>query len=114
MKTDNNLKKQEVTASSHKTSYKNFPMVPRVVFGSGCFSQLGDILLPQRKSSEAPFIFLVDDFFENEEFMAKVPLMFHDEIIFISADEEPKQHKLMLWWPKSGKNTRSYPLALLE
>ena len=66
MKTDNNLKKQEVTASSHKTSYKNFPMVPRVVFGSGCFSQLGDILLPQRKSSEAPFIFLVDDFFEND------------------------------------------------
>lgn len=65
-------------------------MVPRVIFGAGCFSQLGDILLPQRKSSEAPFIFLVDDFFENTEFMAKVPLMFNDEIIFISAEEEPK------------------------
>ena len=89
MKTDNNLKKQETT-STHKTTFKNFPMVPRVIFGAGCFSQLGDILLPMRKSSEAPFIFLVDDFFENEEFLAKVPLMFNDEVIFISAEEEPK------------------------
>ncbi|MHA7831392.1 MAG: iron-containing alcohol dehydrogenase family protein [Flagellimonas sp.] len=70
--------------------YKNFPMVPRVIFGKGCFSQLGDILLPVRNSSEAPFIFLVDDFFENEAFLAKVPLMFNDEVVFISAEEEPK------------------------
>jgi 3-deoxy-alpha-D-manno-octulosonate 8-oxidase len=90
MKTANNLKKQEEIASTHRTAYKNFPMVPRVIFGSGCFSQLGEILLPQRKSSEAPFIFLVDDYFENAEFMAKVPLIFNDEIIFISAEEEPK------------------------
>ena len=27
-----------------KTNYKNFPMVPRVIFGSGCFGQLGEIL----------------------------------------------------------------------
>src|SRR6056297_238284 len=89
MKTKNDLKKQQTT-STHKRMYKNFPMVPRVIFGSGCFSQLGDILLPVRNSSEAPFIFLVDDFFENEEFLAKVPLMSNDEVIFISAEEEPK------------------------
>ncbi|MCK0162048.1 iron-containing alcohol dehydrogenase family protein [Allomuricauda sp. F6463D] len=89
MKTENNLKRQKTT-STDKTLFKNFPMVPRVVFGAGCFSQLGDILLPMRKSSEAPFIFLVDDFFENENFMAKLPLMFNDEVIFISAEEEPK------------------------
>ena len=89
MKTENNLKKQGTT-QTHKTTFKNFPMVPRVIFGAGCFTQLGDILLPMRKSSEAPFIFLVDDFFENEEFLAKVPLLFNDEVIFISAAEEPK------------------------
>ena len=89
MKTEDNLKKQQ-TASSHKTSFRNFPMVPRVIFGPGCFSQLGDILLPMRKSSDAPFIYLVDDFFENNEFLEKMPLMFNDEIIFISAEEEPK------------------------
>lgn len=89
MKIENNLSRESIT-SNMKTQYRNFPMVPRVIFGSGCFSQLGDILLPMRKSSEAPFIFLVDDFFENEAFVSRVPLMFNDKIIFISADEEPK------------------------
>ncbi len=89
MKLDSKLKNNFITQDM-KTQFRNFPMVPRVIFGSGSFSQLGDILLPKRKSSEAPFIFLVDDFFENEEFVSMVPTMFNDEIIFISADEEPK------------------------
>lgn len=82
------------TTSINKTTYKNFPMVPRVIFGSGSFSQLGDILLPMRKSSEAPFIFLVDDFFENKAFASKIPLMLNDEAIFISAEEEPKTEQV--------------------
>ncbi len=89
MKTASNLRNKK-TIPQTKTRYRNFPMVPRVIFGSGCFSQLGDILLPVRKSSEAPFIFLVDDFFENKGFAKQLPLMFNDEVIFISADEEPK------------------------
>ena len=75
---------------SNNTSYRNFPMVPRVVFGKGSFSQLGEILLPQRRNSDAPFIFLLDDFFENRSLANEIPLMFNDELIFISADEEPK------------------------
>ena len=89
MKIESNLKKHKINPAN-KTTYRNFPMVPKVIFGAGSFSQLGDILLPMRKSSEAPFIFMVDDFFENEQFLAKVPLMFNDEVIFISAEEEPK------------------------
>ncbi|NNJ89149.1 MAG: iron-containing alcohol dehydrogenase [Eudoraea sp.] len=73
-----------------KTSYKNFPMVPRVVFGKGCFDQLGDILLPKRKNSEAPIIYLVDDVFENTSLVSRIPLLFNDKMVFISADEEPK------------------------
>lgn len=72
------------------TKFKNFPMVPRVVFGSGSFDQLGEILMPQRRHSEAPFIFLVDDVFEGKELSKRIPLIFNDEIIYISADEEPK------------------------
>ncbi len=73
-----------------KTDYKNFPMVPRVVFGRGSFDQLGDILMPERKHSEAPFIFLVDDVFEGNELVFRIPLIFNDQLIFISAQEEPK------------------------
>ncbi|HUH47286.1 MAG TPA: iron-containing alcohol dehydrogenase, partial [Arenibacter sp.] len=79
-----------------KTDYRNFPMVPRVVFGTGCFDQLGEILLPKRKNSEAPFIFLVDDVFEGSDLIARIPLVLNDLIIFISANEEPKTEQVDL------------------
>lgn len=74
--------------------YRNFPMVPRVVFGRGSFEQLGEILLPKRRNSEAPMIFLVDDVFENSSLLGKIPLMFNDQVILISADEEPKTEQV--------------------
>ena len=73
-----------------KIDYRNFPMVPRVVFGAGSFSQLGDILLPHRRNSDAPIVFLVDDVFEGGELENSIPRIFNDLIIYISADEEPK------------------------
>ncbi len=87
------MKKQN-TRPIDSTSYRNFPMVPRVIFGAGCFSQLGEILLPKRKNSDAPFIYLIDDFFENREFTSRIPMMFNDEIIFVSAEEEPKTEQV--------------------
>ena len=70
--------------------YKNFPMVPRVVYGPGCFDQLGDILMPKRIHAEAPVIFLVDDVFEGDALLSRLPVIFEDQVILISADEEPK------------------------
>ncbi|MCL4118396.1 UNVERIFIED_CONTAM: hypothetical protein GTU68_018369 [Idotea baltica] len=70
--------------------HRNFPQVPKVIFGKGSFNQLNDILLPQRKHVDAPFIFLVDAVFENTALASKVPLRFNDELIFISSAEEPK------------------------
>ncbi|MEP2237065.1 MAG: iron-containing alcohol dehydrogenase family protein [Maribacter sp.] len=65
-------------------------MVPRVVYGKGSFSTLGNILMPKRKHSEAPMIYLVDDVFENTELISRIPNIFCDQIILISAEEEPK------------------------
>lgn len=70
--------------------HRNFPQVPKVVFGKGSFDQLGEILLPHRKHAEAPFIFLVDDVFKDSELVDRIPLIFNDYIIHVSADEEPK------------------------
>ena len=89
MKQENDIETKRM-AQGAKTSYRNFPMVPRVVFGRGSFDQLADILLPKRKNSEAPFIFLVDDFFEGTDLEERIPWLFNDQIIFISADEEPR------------------------
>lgn len=82
------------TGPKANTGYRNFPMVPRVVFGTGCFDRLGEILLPKRKGSEAPFVFLVDDIFEGSELVGRIPLLFNDLIIFISSDEEPKTEQV--------------------
>ncbi|WP_369047540.1 iron-containing alcohol dehydrogenase family protein [Tenacibaculum sp. UWU-22] len=72
-------------------SFRNFPMVPRVVFGRGSFNQLDEILTPKRKSKKAPFIFIVDDVFKgNDWLVSRIPLHFNDKIIYVSASEEPK------------------------
>lgn len=70
--------------------HRNFPMVPKVVFGTGSFDQLATILEYQRKEN-APMIFLVDDIFQNNnEILNRIPILGNDSIRFISTIEEPK------------------------
>ena len=72
-------------------SFRNFPMVPRVVFGRGSFNQLEEILEPKRKNERAPFIFLVDDVFKDKDsLVSRIPLKQDDKIMYVSAEEEPK------------------------
>lgn len=72
-------------------TYKNYPMVSRVVFGRGSFNQLSDIVSPQRLNVRAPFIYLVDDVFDGNSWLtSRIPLAYEDSILYISADEEPK------------------------
>ncbi|WP_431137525.1 iron-containing alcohol dehydrogenase family protein [Psychroserpens mesophilus] len=72
-------------------SYKNYPMVSRVVFGRGSFNQLGDIIAPKRQNIKAPFIFLVDDVFKGNSWLtSRIPIAYNDQLLYISADEEPK------------------------
>ncbi|WP_147676885.1 iron-containing alcohol dehydrogenase family protein [Algibacter pacificus] len=72
-------------------NYKNFPMVPRVVFGRGSFNQINDILAPKRTSIYAPFIFLLDNVFKNNPWLtSRIKLSYDDRIIFVSSKEEPK------------------------
>jgi len=82
------LKEDNIVSVNNK--FRNFPMVPKVVFGQGCFDQLSSILAPQRRN-KAPFIFLVDDVFEkNAAFIDRINLRFNDKLLFVSANEEPK------------------------
>ena len=81
---------KESKPDTENNKFRNFPMVPKVVFGEGCFDQLTSILSSHKKE-KAPFIFLVDDVFEkNTEFLDRINLRFNDKLIFISAEEEPK------------------------
>ena len=71
--------------------FRNFPMVPRVVFGRGSFNQINEILEPKRQSDKAPFIYIIDAVFEDNKWLLdRIDLKFNDKIIFQSAAEEPK------------------------
>ena len=78
------------TSQQKQVKYRNFPMVPRVIFGPGSFDQLGEILMPRRKNADAPMIYLIDDVFEGSPLENRIPLIFNDQIIYISSEEEPK------------------------
>ncbi len=70
--------------------FRNFPMVPKVVFGEGSFDQLPSILATQRQE-KAPFIFLIDDVFkDNKAFLDRITLRFNDKLLFIPTEEEPR------------------------
>lgn len=70
--------------------HKNFPMVPRVIFGEGSFNQLLDIIGPERKVG-SPFVYLIDDVFEGNSFIVdRIKLSSIDKILFVSTKEEPK------------------------
>jgi 3-deoxy-alpha-D-manno-octulosonate 8-oxidase len=94
MKIEKQIEDIKKEVSSTDKTFRNFPMVPKVVFGRGSFNQLGEILLPKRRNSDAPFIFLVDDFFQGKDLERQIPWLFNDQIIFISAKEEPKTEQV--------------------
>lgn len=65
-------------------------MVDYVVYGSGCFDQLGEILAPRRKG-DAPMIFFVDEYFQDKQaFLSRIPLQGKDKIVVIDVTYEPK------------------------
>ena len=101
------------TFPGQEVQYKNFPMVPRVVFGKGSFDALGSILMSKRKHSEAPFIFLVDDVFEGKELVGRIPAIFNDLIIFISADEEPKTEQVDVLVEKVKDDSKEPPSGIV-
>ena len=70
--------------------FRNFKMVSKVVFGRGCFNQLGDILKEKRQGSESVMVFLVDDVFEKGELKNRLPMNADDMLVWVNVDDEPK------------------------
>ena len=95
-------------------SYKNYPMVARIVFGRGSFNQLEDLLEPKRSHIDAPFIFIVDDVFKGNAWLtARIPLKYDDEIIYVSANEEPKTSQIDILVEQIILNTKQKPSGII-
>lgn len=95
-------------------SYKNFPMVPRVIFGRGSFNQLEEIISPKRISTKAPFIFLLDDVFNgNHTLTSKIPLFYDDSLIYVSSKEEPKTSQIDALVERIILSTKERPSGII-
>src|SRR5699024_1692270 len=70
-------------------NFKNFPMVPFVVYGRGSSNQIEEIIEPHRKNGK-PMIYFVDHFFEDKPLSKNIPLKNQDKIIYIDTTNEPE------------------------
>lgn len=70
--------------------YRNFSVVPKVMFGRGCFNQLDDILKERRVTKNSYMVFILDDVFQGKELEGRVPLRDNDYLLHVNVDDEPK------------------------
>jgi len=70
--------------------FRNFRVVPQVIFGRGCFRQLDDILSEKRPEKSAFITFLVDDVFKENHLSERIPLQPQDLLLWVNVDDEPK------------------------
>lgn len=68
--------------------FRNFKVVPQVIFGRGCFDQVDEIL--SRKRQNGFMVFLVDDVFMNHALKDQIPLKSSDMLIWVNVTDEPK------------------------
>ena len=70
--------------------YRNFKIVPQIIFGRGSFNQLDEILQAKRIAPESYMIFILDDVFKGRELESRLPIHKGDRVILVNVDDEPK------------------------
>ncbi|RCU50531.1 MULTISPECIES: 3-deoxy-alpha-D-manno-octulosonate 8-oxidase KdnB [Corallincola] len=70
-------------------SFKNFKVVPKMIFGRGSFAQLDEVLAEERKQANDFVVFLVDDVHKDKPLADRVPVKPQDKLIWVNVDDEP-------------------------
>ncbi|MCP3892425.1 MAG: iron-containing alcohol dehydrogenase [Desulfobulbaceae bacterium] len=70
--------------------YRNFSIVPNIMFGRGSFNQLGEVLTPLRVTADSYVVYVLDDVFKGKELESRLPVEGKDLILHVNVDEEPK------------------------
>ena len=68
--------------------YRNFKIVPNIIFGRGSFNQLGDILKARRVTPGAPMVFVLDDVHLGRELERRLPLEKGDLLLPVSLVDD--------------------------
>jgi len=71
--------------------YKNIKNINKIVYGTGSFDQLDEIIKPKRTGNNQFFVFLIDDFFKGKS-LEKRFLLYNDDIVefIFTGKDEPK------------------------
>jgi len=70
--------------------YRNFKIVPQIIFGRGSFNQLEDVLQAKRATPDSYMVFVLDDVFKGKELEQRLPLHKGDMLLPVNVDDEPK------------------------
>jgi 3-deoxy-alpha-D-manno-octulosonate 8-oxidase len=70
--------------------YRNFSIVPKIMFGRGSFNQLGDVLAERRLHTDSFFVFVLDDVFVGKPLQDRLPMQGKDLLLPVNVDDEPK------------------------
>lgn len=93
--------------------FRNFKLVPKVIFGRGCFSQVDEIVADQRTRTDDWAVFVVDDVFQGKALEARIPLHSHDLLLWVNVDDEPKTGYVDLLTLEVKKYRPSLPCAVI-
>jgi 3-deoxy-alpha-D-manno-octulosonate 8-oxidase len=69
---------------------KNLKNVSHILFGRGCFDQLGNILAEKRRARDSFLVFLVDDVFLDSPLRERIPLKPQDLLLWVNVADEPR------------------------
>jgi 3-deoxy-alpha-D-manno-octulosonate 8-oxidase len=70
--------------------FRNFKLVPHIIFGRGCFEQLDEIVEKQRTTPDSWVVFVVDDVFKGKALEKKIPVHGKDLLLWVNVEDEPK------------------------
>lgn len=70
-------------------SFKNFKVVPKMIFGRGSFVQLDEVLAAERKEANDFVVFVVDDVHKGKPLEGRLPLKEQDFLLWVNVDDEP-------------------------
>ncbi|MCW9018419.1 MAG: hypothetical protein OQJ89_15710, partial [Kangiellaceae bacterium] len=69
-------------------SFKNFKVVPQLIFGRGSFAQLDEVLANERKNDDDFVVYVVDQVHQGKELENRIPKKDQDLILWVFVDDE--------------------------
>jgi 3-deoxy-alpha-D-manno-octulosonate 8-oxidase len=94
--------------------YRNYKAIDRLLYGRGCFAQLDAILGLKRTDIQPHVVFLVDDVFRSKPLLKRIPVRPQDQLIFVSAKDEPKTGQIDALVREIKQFSGNHPAALVS